>query len=82
MVFGPETASQVIQKPQAPMLGPLNMIHESAESAPQLGRRSDMMEHDSVTHNVTHNTDLWNSDHYALSLFGYSGHLETNIKML
>jgi len=38
--------------------------------------------HDSVTHNVTHNSDLWDSDHYALSLSGYSGHLETDTKML
>ena len=82
LVFGPEIASQVTQRPQALMLGPLNMIHGSAESAPQLGRRSDMMERDSVTYNVTHNTDLWDSDHHTLSLFGYSGHLETDIKML
>ena len=36
LVFGPETAFQ------ATMLGPLNMIHGSAESAPQLGRECDM----------------------------------------
>ena len=34
LVFGPETAPQATQRPQAPMLGPFNMIHGSAESAP------------------------------------------------
>ena len=37
---------------------------------------------DIVTHNVTHDTDLWDGDHHALSLSGYSGHLETDTKML
>ena len=46
LVFRLETA------PKAPMLGPFNIIHELAESAPQLGRGCD------VTHNVTHDTDL------------------------
>ena len=69
------------------MLGLLNMIHGSAESAPQLERECDMM-HDSdtlshsVTHNVTHDSDLWNGDHHALLLSGFSGHLETDTKML
>ena len=72
LVFGPEIAPQVTQRPQALMLGPLNMIHESAESAPQLGREHDMTSQrdmmrdcdlmecdcDCVTHNVTHDTDL------------------------
>ena len=42
LVFGPETAPQAAQRPQAPMLGPFNVIHGSAESAPQLGRECDM----------------------------------------
>ena len=36
LVFGLETAFQATQRPQAPMLGPFNMIHGLAESAPQL----------------------------------------------
>ena len=35
-----------------------------------------------VTHNVTHNSDLWDGDHHVLSLSGYSGHLETDTKIL
>ena len=77
------------------MLGPLNMIYGSAESAPQLGRECDvtgqrdcdLMERDcdtlshtlshsvtcdSVTHNVTYDTDLWDSDM----------HLEADAKVL
>ena len=42
LVFGPETALQATQRPQAPMLGPFNMIHGSAESAPQLGSECDV----------------------------------------
>ena len=42
LVFGLETAPQATQRPQAPMLGPFNMIHGSAESAPQLGRECDV----------------------------------------
>ena len=45
------------------MLGSFNMIHRSAELALQLGRECDVtgqhdMTCDSVTHNVTHNSDL------------------------
>ena len=103
LVFGPETAPQAAQRPQAPMLGPLNMIHGSAESAPQLGRECDvtrdcdLMERDcdtsshtlshpvtrdSVTHNVTHDTDLWDGDHHVTSLSGYDMHLEADAKVL
>ena len=42
LVFGPETASQATQRPQAPMLELFNMIYGSAESASQLGRKCDM----------------------------------------
>ena len=109
LVFGPETAPQAAQRPQAPMLRPFNMIHGSAESAPQLGRECDvtgqcdvthdcdLMEHDcdissltlshpvtcdSVTHNVTHDTNLWDSDYYVTSLSGYDIHLEADAKVL
>jgi len=78
------------------MLGPLNMIYGSAESAPQLGRECDMthdsdtlshtlshsVTHDSVTHNVTHDTDLWDSDHYVTLLSGCDMHLEADAKVL
>ena len=109
LVFRLETALQATQRPQAPMLGPFNMIHGSAESAPQLGREcdvtsqrdvtcdSDLVEHDcdtsshtmshsvmrdSVTHNVTHDTDLWDSDHHVTSLSGCDMHLEADAKVL
>ena len=42
LVFRLETALQATQRPQAPMFGPFNMIHGSAESAPQLGRECDV----------------------------------------
>ena len=42
LVFGLETAPQAAQRPQAPMLGPFNIINGSAESAPQLGREYDV----------------------------------------
>ena len=57
--------------PQAPILGPLNMIHRLAESSSQLGNQ-----------NIAHNNELWDSKHYALSLSRYSGHLKTDIKIL
>ena len=56
---------------QALILRPLNMIHGSAESSSLLGNQ-----------NITHNTELWDGEHHALSLFGYSGHLGTDTKML
>ena len=37
---------------------------------------------DSVTYNVTHNTDLWDGDHHVTSLSGYDMHLETDAKVL
>jgi len=70
MVSRAENAPKSIQVPQAPMLGPLNMIHGSAESSSHLGNQ-----------NIAHNTELWDSEHYALLLSGYSGHLETDTKM-
>jgi len=32
--------------------------------------------------NITHNTELWDGEHHALLLSGYSKHLETDTKML
>ena len=37
---------------------------------------------DSVTHNVTHDTDLWNGDHHVTSLSGCDIHLEADAKVL
>ena len=71
MVFKAENISKNTQLPQAPMLGLLNMIHGSAESPSHLGNQ-----------NIAHNNELWNGEHHALSLSGYSGHLETDTKML
>ena len=71
MVFGAENAPKSAQVHQAPMLGPLNMIHGSAESSSHLGNQ-----------NIAHNNELWDGEHHALSLSGYSGHLETDTKML
>ena len=56
--------------PQTPMLGPLNIIHGSAESSFLLENQ-----------NIAHNNELWDGKSYILSLFGYSKHLETNIKI-
>ena len=96
LVSGPETAPQATQRLQAPMFGLLNMIHESAESASQLGRVCDMT-HDSntllhtishsvtcdtMTYNVIYDTNLWNSDHYVTSLSGCDMHLEADAKLL
>ena len=53
------------------MLRPLNMIHGSAKSSSHLGNQ-----------NIAHNNELWDGEHHALSLSGYSGHLETDTKML
>ena len=53
------------------MLGPLNMINRSAESSSHLGNQY-----------IAHNNELWDGEHHALSLYGYPGHLETDIKML
>ena len=71
MVSGAENVPKSAQLPQAPMLGPLNMIHGSAESSSHLGNQ-----------NIAHNTELWDGEHHTLSLFGYFGHLETDTKML
>ena len=53
------------------MLGLLNMIHRLAKLSFHLGIQ-----------NIAYNTKFWDGEHYALSLFGYSGHLETDTKML
>ena len=71
MISRAENALKSAQILQVPVFGPLNMIHGSAKSSSQLGNQ-----------NITHNTELWHSEHHALSLSGYSGHLETDIKML
>jgi len=47
------------------------MIYGSAESSSHLGNQ-----------NITHNAELWDGEHHALSLSGYSGHLEMDTKML
>ena len=47
------------------------MIHGLAESSSL-----------SENQNITYNNELWDGEHYALSLSGYSEHLETNTKML
>ena len=57
--------------PQAPIFGLLNTIHGSAESSSHLGNQ-----------NITHNNELWDGEYHTLSLSGYSGHLETDTKML
>jgi len=57
--------------PQVPMLGLFNMTHGLAESSSQL-----------EIQNITDNTELWDGEHYVLSLSSYSRHLETDIKML
>ena len=71
MVSGAENAPKSTQMPQAPILGPLNMTHGSAESSSHLGNQ-----------NIAYNTELWNSKYYALLLSKYSRHLETDTKML
>ena len=53
------------------MLGPLNIIHRSAESSSHLENQ-----------NIAHNKELWDGKHHALLLSGYSRHLEADIKML
>ena len=58
LVFGLETAPQATQRPQAPMLGLFNMIHGSAESAPQLGRECDV----TGQRDMTHDCDLIEHD--------------------
>ena len=47
------------------------MIHGLAESSSLLGNQ-----------NITHNKELWDGEHHALSLSGYSEHLKTNTKIL
>jgi len=70
MVSGAENALKSAQILQVPMFGPLNIIHGSAKSSFQLENQ-----------NITHNTKLWDGEHHALLLSGYSGHLETDTKM-
>jgi len=35
-----------------------------------------------VTPDITHDCDLWDSEHYVISLFGHFGYLENNAKVL
>ena len=70
MVSRAENVPKSTQLPQAPMLGPLNMIHGSAESSSHFGNQ-----------NIAHNNELWDGEHHALLLSGFSGHLETDTKM-
>jgi len=53
------------------MLGPSNLIYQLAESSSKLENG-----------NITHNIELWDSDHHMLSLSGNSRHLETDAKIL
>ena len=77
LVFGLETAFQAL------MLRPLNMIYGLTESVSQLGRGCDMTCNcDTLSHNVTHNTDLWDGDYHVMLLFGYDIYLKANAKML
>ena len=71
MLSRAENVLKSTQLPQASILGPLNMIHGSAESSFQLGNQ-----------NIAHNNELWDGEYHALSLSGYSGHLETDTKIL
>ena len=71
MVSRAKNIPKSIQLPQAPMLELLNMIHGSAELSSHLGNQ-----------NIAHNNELWDGEHHALSLSGYSGHLETDTKIL
>ena len=71
MVSGAENVPKSTQLSQAPMLRPLNMIHGSAESSSHLENQ-----------NIAHNNELWDGEHYVLSLSGFSGHLETDTKIL
>ena len=66
-----ENTPKSTQLPQAPMLRPLNMIHELAESSSHLENQ-----------NIAHNNELWDGEYHALSLSGYSRHLEIDTKML
>ena len=70
-VLGVKIAPESTQRPQTSMFRPLNMIHRSAESSSLLENQ-----------NSAHNTQLWDSEPHTLSLSGYSGHLETDTKML
>jgi len=71
MLSRAENVLKSTQLPQASILGPLNMIHGSVESSSHLGNQ-----------NTAHNNELWDGEHHALSLSGYSGHLETDTKIL
>jgi len=71
MVSGAENVPKSTQMPQAPMLGPFNMIHGLAKSSFLLWIQ-----------NIAHNYELWDGEHHALPMSGYSEHLETDTKML
>jgi len=71
MVSRAENIPKSTQMPQVSMLGLLNMIYESAESSSLL-----------KIQNIAHNNELWDGKHHALLIFVYSGHLETDTKML
>ena len=71
MVSRAENVPKSTQVSQASILGLFNMIHGLAESPSYLGNQ-----------NIAHNTELWDGEHHALSLSGYSEHLETDTKML
>ena len=54
------------------------VIHDS-DSSPQA---SQPVTGDIVTHDVTHDCDLWNGEYYVTSLSDHFGYLENNAKVL
>ena len=47
-----------------------------------LSQASQPVTSDIVTHNVTHDSDLWDGEHYVTSLSGHFGYLENDAKVL
>ena len=37
---------------------------------------------DIITHDITDDSDLWDGEHYIISLFGHFGYLENDAKVL
>ena len=47
-----------------------------------LSQASQPVTSDIVTHDVTHDSDLWDSKHHVTSLSGHFGYLENDAKVL
>jgi len=91
-------ASGVICAPQAPLstsLMPYGPNHGTAESSSlveggsavagdcdSLPQASQQVTSDIVTHDVTHDCDLWDGEHHVTSLSGHFGYLENDAKVL